>query len=117
MKLGDYILSDDDIKDCQKRVEWLKNIIWIIENKPNQEMLTDDSILDMDGQNNSDISEYQNQDLTKINVSDETQIATENKESEKEEKTEVNKALDETKGDENKGVDNKRNKTVFKHAN
>ena len=50
MKLGDYILSDDDIKDCQKRVEWLKNIIWIIENKPNQEMLTDDSILDMDGQ-------------------------------------------------------------------
>ena len=33
-KLGEYILSDDDIDACQKRVEHLKNLIWIIEKKP-----------------------------------------------------------------------------------
>ena len=41
-KLGEYILSDDDIDTCQKRVEHLKNIIWLIEKKPADSKMPED---------------------------------------------------------------------------
>ena len=53
IKLGDYLISDDDIEECKKKINRLKNIIWIIENKPKenetkQELPLDSSNLDME---------------------------------------------------------------------
>ena len=55
MQLGDYLLSDDDIAESQKRIQCLKNIIWLTENKPTMEMPIDNSNLDMDDTKDLDI--------------------------------------------------------------
>ena len=36
MELGNYLLSDNDIEECKKKINRLKNIIWIIEHKPKE---------------------------------------------------------------------------------
>ena len=33
MELGNCLLSDSDIEECKKKIDRLKNIIWIIEHK------------------------------------------------------------------------------------
>ena len=106
MKFSNYILSDDDIDQCQKRVEWLKNIIWLIGNKPTENKMKEDLPLDnlkfeMEGISNNDGE----QEHSKETVTDESKIATESKDSENVDKTVKENTLHETKVDKTKGND------------
>ena len=85
MELGDYLLSDDDIEECKKKINRLKNIIWIIENKPKenetkQELPPDSSNLDM--QDISDNDKEEEQEFAKENETGQKKTEIERKDTE-----------------------------------
>ena len=101
IQLGDYQLSNDDIAQSQKRIQHLKNIIWLIENKPTMEMPTDNSNFDMDDPKDSGIEKPQDLSEKKEDVNKGEVLN-------KEKKAETQIAIGNTGtdvADENKAVD------------
>ena len=98
-KLGEYILSDDDIDACQQRVECLKNIIWLIEKKPADSKMPEDVP--------QDNSKLELESMT--DNKNDMENATKNKDMDKEETFSKDEAeemtFDETKCDTIEGVE------------